>query len=324
MTIEELWEYYKEDLALAEEKIIETMKPVAPAISMIGNHLLMSGGKRIRPFLVILCSGIFGCRGEKVSLLACSVESIHTASLLHDDIVDGANIRRGKPSAHSLWGNHVVVLVGDFFYSNAIRLANTLKNQSVMDAISTATAQMTEQEIVQLNVKGDPNITWEEYMNIIKGKTAALISAACRGGAAIGNASQEKEDALATFGLKLGLAYQIADDILDYIAEEEDLGKSLGKDLEEGKITLPLIHLLRSADSKEAEDIKAIIRAEKIKETDLAYILKLLNKYKCIEQSYEKANAIMEEARAELNIFEDSMEKKALLTISDYVLRRKK
>ncbi len=324
MTIEELWGYYKEDLALAEEKINETLKTVAPAISDVGRYILGGGGKRIRPFLVILSSRIFGCTGEKVSLLACSVESIHTASLLHDDIVDGANIRRGRSSAHSLWGNQVVVLVGDFLYSNALRLANSLENQKIMDALSTATAKMSEGELIQLSKRSAPDISEEDYMKIIKSKTAVLFSAACKGGAVLGNAPQEKEDALTSFGLKLGLAFQVADDILDYMAEEKTFGKSLGKDLEEGKITLPLICLLRKAASDEVENIKAIIKAEEITEADLVYILSLLNKYKCIEESYEKANAIMDEARAELNIFEDSMEKKALLIISDYALKRKK
>jgi len=324
MTIEEIWEYYKKDLALAEEKINETLKTVAPVISAVGKHLFTSGGKRIRPFLTILCSRICGYSGERTSLLACSIESIHTASLLHDDVVDSANIRRGKPSANSLWGNQVVILVGDFLYSNALRLANSLKNQKIMDILSTTTSQMTEKELIQLSKKGDPEITEDEYMKIIEGKTAALMSAACTGGAILGNAPQDKENALASFGLKLGLVFQIADDILDYMADENVLGKSLGKDLEEGKITLPLIYLLRNATPYEVEQVKSIIRAEKTSRSDLTYILELLNKYKSIEQSYEKAESILREAKAELDIFEDSMEKTALLTLSDYTLRRNK
>jgi octaprenyl-diphosphate synthase len=324
MMIEEIWEYYKKDLALAEEKINETLRTVAPVISTVGRHLFTSGGKRIRPFLTILCSRICGYCGERTSLLACSIESIHTASLLHDDVVDSANIRRGRPSANSLWGNQVVILVGDFLYSNALKLANSLKNQRIMDILSTATSQMTEKELIQLSKKGDPEITEDEYMKIIEGKTAALMSAACMGGAILGNAPRDKEDALASFGLKLGLAFQIADDILDYMAEENVLGKSLGKDLEEGKITLPLIYLLRNATSYEVRRVKSIIKAEEASRSDLAYILDLLNKYKSIEQSYEKAENILREAKAELDIFEDSMEKTALLTLSDYALRRNK
>jgi len=323
-TIESIWEYYKEDLSLAEEQIKETLKTVAPAISMVGNHLFSSGGKRIRPFLAILCSRLFGARGENVSILASSVEFIHAASLIHDDVVDGANLRRGQPAANSLFGNQVVILVGDFLYANALRLANLLKRQSIMDALCTATAKMSEGELIQLSKKGNPDMTEEDYIKIIKGKTAILMSAACKGGAVLGNASQKEEDALASFGLKFGYTFQITDDILDYMAEEKTFGKSLGKDLEEGKITLPLIYLLRDADNSEVENIKRIVMSEKKTEADLVYIQKLFDKYRSIEKSYEKAHAFLNEARAELDIFRDSMEKTSLLTIADYVLKRRK
>jgi octaprenyl-diphosphate synthase len=323
-TIESIWEYYKEDLALAEEKINETLKTVAPAISAVGNHLFSSGGKRIRPFLAILCSRLFGTRGDNVSTLASSVEFIHAASLIHDDVVDGANLRRGRPAAHSLFGNQVVILVGDFLYANALRLANLLKRQKIMDALCTATAKMSEGELIQLSKKGNPDMTEEEYIKIIQGKTAILMSAACKGGAVLGNATQQEEDALASFGLKFGYAFQIIDDILDYMAEEKSFGKNLGKDLEEGKITLPLIYLFRSAEKNEAEKIKGIIKTESKTEADLIYIQKLLEKHKSIEKSYETAYAFLNEARSELEIFKDSMEKTSLLAISDYALKRRK
>lgn len=324
MDFEEVCEYYKEDLLSAEGKINESLRTVAPVISAVGRHLYSSGGKRIRPLLAIVCSKISGYTGEKASILACSIESIHTASLLHDDVVDGANLRRGKPPAHYLWGNQVAVLVGDFFYSNALRLANSLKNQKIMDALSTATAKMAEKELLQLDLKGNPDISEKEYMEIITGKTAVLLSAASMSGAILGNAPQERQDALASFGLKVGMAFQITDDILDYMADEKTLGKSLGKDLEEGKITLPLIYLLRSANADEAENVKAIIKADKISHSDLNYILNLLNRYKSIDFSYKRAHTILNGAVAELTIFEDSMEKTALLALSDYIMRRKK
>lgn len=323
-TIENIWEYYKEDLALAEEKINETLKTVAPAISAVGNHLFSSGGKRIRPVLAILCSRLFGMRGDQVSTLASSVEFIHAASLIHDDVVDGANLRRGRPAAHSIFGNQVVILVGDFLYANALRLANLLKRQNIMDALCTATAKMSEGELVQLSKKGNPNMTEEDYMKIIQGKTAILMSAACKGGAALGNATQKEEDALASFGLKFGYAFQIVDDVLDYMAEEKSLGKRLGKDLEEGKMTLPLIYLLKDAEGDEAEKIKKIIMAENKTEEDLLDIQNLLDKHGSIKKSYERAYVLMTEARSELDIFKDSMEKTSLLTISDYALKRRK
>ena len=330
MKIEEIWKYYQKDIALAEKKIKETLNTFAPVISSVGEHIFMGGGKRIRPFLAILSAKLFGYSGEKAGILACSVESIHTASLLHDDVVDGANIRRGRPSAHSLWGNDAVILVGDYLYSNALRLVNSLKSQRIMDAFTTATAKMSEGELVQLYKKeqckkGDLRcISEEDYIRIITGKTAILMSAACRGGAVIGNASDKKEKALETFGLKLGQAFQMVDDILDYMADEKTLGKELGKDIEEGKVTLPLIYLLKKASQGEVEKIKSVIKTEKITKSDITYIVDLLNKYKSIEQSYKRAGDILKEAKAELDIFKDSTEKAALLTISDYALNRGK
>jgi octaprenyl-diphosphate synthase len=324
MDIKGIWEYYSSDLKLAEEKIGQSMEMVAPAIQAVGNHLISSGGKRIRPFLAILSARLFDYSGDKVGELACSVECIHAASLLHDDVVDGAHLRRGKPAAHSLWSNQVVILVGDFLYANALRLANLLKSQKIMDALCTATAKMSEGELIQLSKKGSPDMSEDDYMKIIRGKTAILMSAACEGGAVLGKGTDEQIEALSTFGLKFGYAFQIADDILDYMAEEETLGKSLGKDLEEGKITLPLIFLLRDAEDEEADQIKEIVRSEKMTETDLAYINHLFRKHKSIEQSHERASTILNEAKAELDIFEDSKAKKSLLTISDYVLSRRK
>jgi octaprenyl-diphosphate synthase len=324
MTIEEIWKYYQEDLKAAEDKMSEILETVAPAISIVGKHIFSAGGKRVRPLLAILSSRLFGTRGDEVSTLASSVEFIHAASLIHDDVVDGASLRRGKPSAHSIWGNQVVVLVGDFLYSNALRLANLLQKQKVMDALCTATAKMSEGELIQLSKTGNPDMSEDDYMKIIQGKTAILMSAACRGGAVLGNASQSQEDALSSFGLKFGFVFQMTDDILDYMAEEKALGKTLGKDLEEGKITLPLINLLKDADSTELKRIKEVIKAETISEKDLSDILDLFDKHNSIDKSYKKALTILDEAKGELDIFEDSMEKKSLLTIADYVLTRKK
>ncbi|UCD35371.1 MAG: polyprenyl synthetase family protein [Nitrospiraceae bacterium] len=324
MTIAQIWDYYRDDLKDAEDRMAEILGTVAPAISAVGNHIFSAGGKRVRPLLAIIASRIFGRRGEDVSTLASSVEFIHAASLIHDDVVDGASLRRGKPAAHALWGNQVVVLVGDFLYANALRLANLLKEQKVMDALCTATARMSEGELIQLSKQGDPAMSEKDYMKIIEGKTAILMSAACKGGAVIGKAAEEQEEALASYGLKFGYAFQIADDVLDYRAEEKEFGKSLGKDLEEGKVTLPLIHLLRDADDAERERIEGVLAGEAVAEDDLAHIQGLFDKYHSIEKSLERAAALVEEAKGELALFPESMEKTSLLTIADYVLTRRK
>jgi octaprenyl-diphosphate synthase len=324
MKIKEVCELYKKDLDSAEVAISGMFATVAPAISEIGDYILNGGGKRIRPLLAILSTRIFNSGGERTDLLACSVESIHTASLLHDDIVDDASIRRGRAPAHSVYGDKLTILVGDYLYTNAMRIASSLHDQRIMDALSGATAKMSEGEVLQLSIKGDFDISEDEYMEIIKNKTAILISSICLSGAIIGNASKEQEDALSSFGLKLGLAFQIADDVLDYMAEEKELGKSLGKDLEEGKITLPLIYLLQSSTDIEAEKVKSIVRSEKMFRSDLVYITGLLDKYECISKSYEKANKLIDEAKAALDIFEDSTAKSSLMTIADYALKREK
>lgn len=324
LTIKEIWEYYSTELKEAEDKMHEILAPVAPAINAVGSHIFSAGGKRVRPFLAILSAKLFGKTGDDVNTLASSVEFIHAASLVHDDIVDGADLRRGKPSAHSLWGNQVVVLVGDFLYSNALRLANLMHKQSVMDAICTATAKMSEGELIQLSYKGNPEIKEEDYMKIIRGKTAILMSAACESGAVLGGGTDEEVNALAKFGLNFGFTFQIADDILDYTAEEKTFGKTLGKDLEEGKTTLPLIYMLRDASKSETARVKEIINAGAVTKKNLADALEMLHKHKSIEKAAARAAELLEEGKAELDRFDDSMEKRSLITIANYALERKK
>jgi octaprenyl-diphosphate synthase len=247
MVLDDVFKSYEAELGIIEERIKNIFKSDVHAIPLVGKHILDGGGKRLRPLILILSAEMAGCREDARLTLAGIVESIHTASLLHDDVVDGADVRRGKSPAHSIWGNQVVILVGDFLYSNALRLAVSQKSQKIMEALSDATTRMTEGEILQLVKMGDPDITEDEYLDIISAKTASLISAACRIGAILGSLPEGRENALAQFGLKAGIAFQMADDILDYMADEGELGKRLGKDLREGKITLPLIYLLKTA-----------------------------------------------------------------------------
>ncbi|MBI5025378.1 MAG: polyprenyl synthetase family protein [Nitrospirae bacterium] len=324
MMIQEIWDFYQKDLKEVEDRIKNNLKAHVPAISAVGNYLLQGGGKRIRPLLLILSSRLSGYKGEKEIILAGIIESIHTASLLHDDVVDGAKMRRGRASAHSIWGNQVVILVGDFLYSNALMLAVSMKNQKIMDALSWATTRMTEGELFQLDKIADSDISEEDYIRIIRDKTAMLMSAACKVGAILGEAGQVKEDALGSFGLKVGLAFQMVDDILDYMADRKALGKNLGKDLEEGKITLPIIYLLKQVNKEEVNRIKRIINSKTTSRKDLDYIADLLNKYGSISRSYAKAQQLVNEAKTELDVFKDSDEKTALLAIADYSLRRKR
>ena len=323
MDLQQVFGLYEPELKIVEDRLKDFFKSIASPIPLIGKHLIDSGGKRLRPLLLILSADISGFKGEARLDLAGIIESIHAASLLHDDVVDAAEVRRGKSSAHSIWGNQIVILVGDFLYANALRLAVLQKNQKIMETLSGATTRMTEGEILQLTKIGDPDITEEEYLNIISAKTGALISAACRIGAILGSLPEDKENALSRFGMKTGTAFQMADDILDYMADEGKLGKRLGKDLREGKITLPIIYLLKVATDKEVREIKNIIK-DGFKQGDLKRIRELFKKHNVLTLSFKKAHGLISDAKVNLEMFPHSAAKEALLTVADYVLSRGK
>ena len=323
MDLQEVFGLYEQELRITEDRLKDLFKSRVYQIPYIGNYLIEGGGKRIRPLLLILSAEVAGYAGDARTTLASIIESIHTASLLHDDVIDGAEIRRGKSPAHSMWGNQVVILVGDFLYSNALRLAVMHKSQKIMETLSEATTKMTEGEILQLIKTGDPAITEDEYLDIISSKTGALFSAACRTGAILGSVSADKENALAHFGMKTGIAFQMADDILDYTADESELGKRLGKDLKEGKITLPIIYLFKTASDTEVEEVKEVMKS-RVTKGGLKKILKLLKKYDAIELSLHKARDIISDAKKELALFSDSPAKEALFTVADYSLMRGK
>ena len=323
MDLQQVFGLYEPELKIVEDRLKDFFKSIASPIPLIGKHLIDSGGKRLRPLLLILSADISGFKGEARLDLAGIIESIHAASLLHDDVVDAAEVRRGKSSAHSIWGNQIVILVGDFLYANALRLAVLQKNQKIMETLSGATTRMTEGEILQLTKIGDPDITEEEYLNIISAKTGALISAACRIGAILGSLPEDKENALSHFGMKTGTAFQMADDILDYMADEGKLGKRLGKDLREGKITLPIIYLLKVATDKEVREVKNIIK-DGFKQGDLKRIRELFKKHNVLTLSFKKAHGLISDAKVNLEMFPHSAAKEALFTVADYVLSRGK
>jgi octaprenyl-diphosphate synthase len=323
MNINEIFARYAEEMKTVDQQLLGIFSSNTFLIPMIGQHLISGGGKRIRPLFLLLTADLCGYEESNRALLAAIIEAIHTASLLHDDIIDGADTRRGKPAAHAVWGNQVVILVGDFLYSKALKIAVDQKNQKIMEALSEATTRMTEGEILQLNKVGDPEITKEEYFEIVAAKTGVLISAACRIGGILANQSEENEMALARFGMKTGIAFQLADDILDYIADQRTLGKKLGKDLEEGKITMPLIYLLKNASAIEQDEIRGIVKTRAENEEGLQRIMELFEKYHTIEESLKIAEALVEEATSELACFPYSKGKEALLAMAEYTMQRK-
>lgn len=320
--IKKVFDAYERELRLVEAKLEGLFQSEAPLIPLIGRYLLESGGKRLRPLFLLSSARLAGYKGDEHIALAGIIELIHMASLLHDDVVDAAKIRRGRAAAHSVWGNQIVILVGDFLYSNALRKAVSFKNQRIMEALSEATTSMTEGEILQLQKTADINITEDEYIKIISAKTGLLISAACRIGAILSLSPHAEEIALAMFGIKAGTAFQMADDILDYMAEESELGKKLGKDIGEGKITLPLIYLFKNASADEKEEIKRII--ENPSEEGLRRILVLFRQYSVLEESLKRAQALVDEAKNELSIFPHSSDRDAMQSLAAYAVTREK
>jgi octaprenyl-diphosphate synthase len=312
------------DLKNVELQFKKDLQSDVPLIRKVGEYVLSSGGKRIRPALLLLSAKLCGYSGDRHVPLASVVEFIHTATLLHDDVVDNANLRRGLASANTLWGNEASVLVGDFLFSKSFSLMVADGDLAVLKVMSAATTIIAEGEVLQLVSTSDMDLTEERYIEVVKCKTAILLSAACQAGAILGNADPEREAALSDFGLGLGIAFQLMDDTLDYIASEELFGKSIGHDLEEGKITLPLILTLKHCTPAEREQIGEVVEKDFLEKSDFSLVIDLVNRYGGIEYTIDRARHYIAEAKSRLELFADSREKEAMMGLSDYVVTRVK
>ncbi len=313
-----------EDLKNVELQFKKDLQSDVPLIRKVGEYVLASGGKRIRPALLLLASRLCGYQGDRHVPLASVVEFIHTATLLHDDVVDNANLRRGLASANTLWGNEASVLVGDFLFSKSFSLMVADGDLNVLRVLSAATTIIAEGEVLQLISTSDMDLTEERYIEVVKCKTAILLSAACQAGAILGGASPDREEALRDFGMSLGIAFQLMDDTLDYVASEKQFGKSIGHDLEEGKITLPLIHTLSRCTSAERDRIGEVIDKDMLEKDDFQLVFDLVHRYGGIEAAIARAREYIACAKACLAPFVDTPEKNALLSLSDYVVTRVK
>lgn len=291
-------------------------------IPKIGEHIILSGGKRLRPALLILTCGMLGGDRKTGTLLAAAIEFIHTATLLHDDVVDEADMRRGLASANTIWGNEASVLVGDFLFAMAFDLAVDQGSLATLKSLSTATKRLAEGEILELMKTADVTTTEDDYIKIIDGKTAILMASASEIGAIIAEAEPDLQMKMKEFGHCLGIAFQMIDDILDYTSCEENLGKTIGIDLEEGKVTLPLIHTLQHSSPKEQERIKEIISADFVSRQDFDFVHELMKKYQSLEFTRLKTNSYLKKAHTILNELPQSPEREALHFITDYVLSR--
>jgi len=322
-TLQDILKEYKSDMERMESRIHESLGTDVALIQQVGKYILGAGGKRFRPLLHLLSARLCGYRKHDAEyVLGSVVEFIHTASLLHDDVIDEAKVRRGRSSANSIWGNQASILVGDYLYSKALYHAVRLQNQRVMDVLSETTTTMSEGEVLQLMQIQNADMTEADYFRLVECKTGVLIAASCRLGAIISKAPLSQEDALTAYGKKLGLAFQITDDTLDYAADQKQLGKVLGKDLEEGKVTLPLIYLMRKVNAEEKDHITNILQADEVAEGDLTYTLGLMAKYRSIDEALLVARTCSDEAKTALALFPDSAPRQGLMTVADYVVQR--
>ena len=323
MQIQDVFQRYSDDLNRVEECMEACLRSDIRLIPQIIHHIIGSGGKRFRPLLLLAAADLCGYLGERRDNMSVVIEFVHTATLLHDDVIDSAEIRRSRVSANNIWGNAASVLVGDYLYSTAFKLMTADGNLAIMKLVSQTTNTMSEGEIFQLVKCGKINITEKEYLSIIEKKTSLLISTACAVGGILGNAPDAQIEALTRFGMRLGSAYQITDDTLDYVAQEEEFGKAVGKDLAEGKITLPLIWILKQCSAKEKNLIKKVVQHKEEDADRLLEIVALIHKYDGVNYALAKAKAYIDDGEILLRIFPDSDAKISLLTISHYIIERR-
>jgi len=289
-------------------------------INQLGHYIINSGGKRLRPLLALLTARAFGYQGRHHIDLAAIVEFIHTATLLHDDVVDGSDMRRGQETANNIWGNEASVLVGDFLYSRAFEMMVDIRDMRVMEILAHATNTIAEGEVLQLLNCHDADTTEERYLEVIHSKTAKLFEAATQLGAVISNRSEAEERAMAAYGMYLGTAFQLIDDVLDYTSSAEEIGKNIGDDLAEGKPTLPLIHVMRTGNAEQATVVRNAIENGGLDQIDA--VIDAVHTTGAIDFTAAKAKEEADKAIAELAIIEPSPYKDALITLARFSVNR--
>ncbi|HEY1465042.1 MAG TPA: polyprenyl synthetase family protein [Terriglobales bacterium] len=312
-----------EDLAAIEREFGRDTVSGVEAITEIGEYLRNGGGKRLRPALLLLASKMFDYEGRGAVRLGAVVEIIHTATLVHDDIIDEAQTRRGRPAANTQWGNSKCVLAGDWLYMQAFKVALQERNFRILDTLIELTQQMVEGELLQMEKLGKL-ISLDEHFDLIYRKTACLFSVCMRMGAILGGATPEQEEALSQYGRNLGMAFQIVDDVLDLTASESVLGKPVASDLREGKVTMAVIHTLERCTSAERECIKTVLDDRAFDHVTHQEILDILNRYRSLEAAHARAAQYAEQARKSICTFPDTEIKRALLWAQEFVVAREK
>lgn len=311
----------EKDLIGVDQVIDQQLRSSVPLIPAVGRHLIKAGGKRLRPLLTLASYRLFQQEDDKAYGLAAAVEFIHTATLLHDDVIDESKLRRGVPTANELWGNQASVLVGDFLFARSFQLMIAANNPHVLQSLANAAACISEGEVLQLSLCHKIDMTIEDCLQILEAKTATLFAAACEVGALLAS-HKEHATALRTYGLNLGMAFQIVDDILDYCSNEKQMGKEPGNDFREGKVTIPVILAYPHCNDQEKEFFRRAFSNQNHTEGDFATALKILQHRKGPTRAYELAANYGEKARQALNQIPENMIRNLLIDLVDHCLKR--
>lgn len=314
--------FVEDDLKRVEDAIAAHLESDVSFISEVARYVLSSGGKRIRPVFLILSARLGNYVGERMYDLSAVIEFIHTATLLHDDVIDNAALRRGNPTVHALWGNEMAILIGDYLYSKAMALALADKDHLVMQTVSDVTVEMAKGQVIETLKQRDLGTSEADYYRIIGLKTASLFAACCTIGAVLGGVPPAQRARVGAFGHHVGMAFQMADDTLDFVAPEAQLGKPVHNDLKEGKITLPIIVAMQRASAREAQVIVDYLHNEHATEVDLQQVIALLHKYDTLQLTMARAQEHIAQAKQCLDDFAPSHVLETLHTLADYVVAR--
>jgi octaprenyl-diphosphate synthase len=322
LALAQIFEPIRADLERVDREFARHVQSQVDLIPKIGQYIQTSGGKRIRPAVLLMAARLSGYQGDRSILYAAVVEFIHTATLVHDDIIDDSDLRRGRLAVHSRWGNDVTVLLGDYLYIKSMALALTHDAIEIIRLLCDVTLRMIEGELYQLTKNGDADITEDEHYEIIRRKTAYLFGGCAQIGGMLGKVKPEQEEALREYGFNLGIAFQLVDDLLDFTGDAAALGKPVGGDLREGKMTLPLIHLRQQGDAAGTQIIRDIIGSRAVDPGQWEELLSILKAHRSIEYASRCASDFAERAKKPLYAFPPSAERDALLALPDYILSR--
>jgi octaprenyl-diphosphate synthase len=321
--LSQIFEPIRADLEKVDQEFARHVQSKVQLIPQIGQYIRTSGGKRIRPAVLLMASRLGGYQGDRSILYAAVVEFIHTATLVHDDIIDDSDLRRGRLAVHSRWGNDITVLLGDYLYIKSMALALTHDELEIIRLLCDVTLRMIEGELYQLTKNGDADITEDEHFDIMRRKTAYLFGGCAQIGGMLGKVPGDREHALREYGFNLGMAFQLVDDLLDFTGDAAAVGKPIGSDLREGKVTLPLIHLQQHANGGPGPQIiRDVIASRSVEPDQWRELLRALKEHASIDYAYRKAEDFAERAKKPLYAFPPSSERDALLALPDYVLSR--